>query len=76
MQKNLPGGIRSVFSEEDLRQRDSIYDSSRLRLGSELIGSEGFASPFELSRPHQKFVDLKECEPLELEPLSEEKLMR
>lgn len=76
MHQNLPGGIRSVFSEEDMRQSDRILDSSRFRLGSDLFGSEGFASPFELGRPHQKFVDLKDCEPLELEPLSEEEHLR
>jgi hypothetical protein len=76
MQQNLPGGIRSVISEENLNQNMLLSPSPQYRLHSDLFGSEGIPSPYDPGRPLQRYIPLEDCSDLELEDLEADKIKR
>jgi hypothetical protein len=76
MQQNLPGGIRSVISEENINQTNLLSPTPRYRLQSDLFGSEGIPSPYDPGRPIQKYIEVEDCSPLELEELDKDTMMR
>ena len=65
-----------VVSEENLRESNLLSIYPRYRFESDLFGSEGIPSPSEPGRPIQRYLDMEECPPLELEALDEDKMLR